>query len=197
LSVRRNEIRRPDPECSVVYFHCCDAVQACPMNEHIRKGNEAIVKGDLQTAKAEFHLALADPNSLTQRIAKNRLRELVSTTLLAGTEQTGYPYNELIAPATSSRCCNAKAIFVKSRDGGFIAKNCTRCKKSGYARTVDFPMAQCCGTQWPVVLIGKNYHYQCGECGKTIMVADNVPKWSDLFPYDPLPAPGDPGWDSI
>lgn len=90
-----------------------------------------------------------------------------------------------------------KPFFVKSRDGGFIAKNCTRCKKSGYARKADFPMVQCGGKQWPVVLIDENYHYQCGEYGKTVMVVDIVPNWSDLFPYDPLPAPGDSGWDTV
>jgi hypothetical protein len=99
--------------------------------------------------------------------------------------------------ATPSRCCNAEALLVLSRSGGFISKNCTNCGKSGYAREPDFPMVDCCGQKWPVVLIEKNYHYKCGVCQKTVMVADFVPEWSDLFPYCPLPAPGDPGWGAV
>jgi len=76
-----------------------------------------------------------------------------------------------------------------------VAKNCTLCKKSGYAYESDFPVVNCCGKQWRVVIIEKNYHYRCGDCGRTIMLADNFPIWSDLFPYDPLVAPGGPGWE--
>jgi hypothetical protein len=97
------------------------------MNEHIRKGNEALAKRDLETARAEFSLALGAADSLTQRIAKNRLDEMENEPAplrIAG-------WTELIVPATKSRCCGARAIFVKSREGGFVAKNCSRCKKSG------------------------------------------------------------------
>jgi hypothetical protein len=163
------------------------------MNEHILKGNEALERRDLQTARAEFSLALSAPDATAQRIAKNRLRELgdePAPLRIAGWE-------ELIIPVTKSRCCGARAVFVRSRDGGFVAKNCTRCKKSGYARDLDFPLLDHCGKQWPVVVIDKNYHYRCDLCGTTWLVADNVPIWSDLFQYDPLPAPGDPGWDGV
>lgn len=170
------------------------------MNEHIRKGNAAVENGNLGAAKTEYHLALADPDPLTQRIAKNRLKELFPEIRHASAPVMDLrliaSYGERVAPATTSRCCDARAVFVKSRDGGFIAKNCTRCKKSGYAREADFPVVECGGKQWQVLLIDKNYHYRCGECGITVMVADNVPNWSDLFPYDPLLAPGDPGWDA-
>jgi len=46
------------------------------MNEHIQKGNDALARRDLKTARAEFSLALSASDSLTQRIAKNRLRDL-------------------------------------------------------------------------------------------------------------------------
>lgn len=163
------------------------------MNEHIRKGNEALDRHEIELARVEFSLALAASDPLTQRIARNRLQELRSAParFRIGTRE------ERIVPARNSRCCGARAIFVRSRDGGFIAKNCTHCKKSGYARIMDFPMEKCCGKQWPISIIDKNYHYRCGLCGTTSLVADNVPVWSDLFPYDPLPAPGDPGWESV
>ena len=34
------------------------------MNEHIRKGNEALAKGDRATARTEFSLALSVPDCL-------------------------------------------------------------------------------------------------------------------------------------
>ena len=163
------------------------------MNEHIRKGNEALAKRDFEAARAEFSLALSASDSLTRRIATNRLRDLQNEPVplqVAGWE-------EQIMPATRSRCCGARAIFVRSREGGFVAKNCTGCKKSAYARASDFPLAECCSNQWPVIIIDKNYHYRCGVCGATILIANHVPVWSDLFPYDPLPEPGDPGWDAV
>jgi hypothetical protein len=98
---------------------------------------------------------------------------------------------------TPSRCCNAEALLVKSREGGYVSKNCTHCNKSGYAQPSDIEPFECCGKIWPVVIINKNYHWQCGVCQTTAMVADYVPKWSDLFPYSPLIAPGDPRWGDV
>jgi len=46
------------------------------MNEHIKKGNEALEHQDLQTAEKEFKLVKNDPSPLTRRIAENRLREI-------------------------------------------------------------------------------------------------------------------------
>ena len=46
------------------------------MNEHIQKGNEALAREDLQTAKAEFTLAKCDSDQTIQRIAENRLRDI-------------------------------------------------------------------------------------------------------------------------
>jgi hypothetical protein len=164
------------------------------MNEHIRRGNQALGKGEMGAARAEFILALSAPDELTQRIARNRLREIAAA---IGSEPLRIgDWTELVPPVTKSRCCDGRAMFVRSRDGGFVAKNCTLCKKSGYAYESDFPVVNCCGKQWRVAIIEKNYHYRCGDCGRTIMLADCLPIWSDLFPYDPLVAPGDPGWDS-
>jgi len=41
-----------------------------------RKGNEALARKDLQTAKAEFRLAMCESNPIIQRIVKNRLMEI-------------------------------------------------------------------------------------------------------------------------
>jgi hypothetical protein len=168
------------------------------MNEHIKKGNEALAKDNLETAYAEFTMALTDPDSLTQRIAKNRLRELAPKIHQARARVMELRkisnLEEQLSPATLCHWCNSSAIFVRSRVGGFITKNCIRCQKSDYAHKEDFPLVECCGRQWTVILIDKNYHYQCGICGRTIMVADIVQRWWELFPYDPLIAPGDSGW---
>lgn len=88
------------------------------MNEHIRKANDALEQGDRVTARAEFSLALGASDSLIQRIAKNRLRELALVT----TEPLQIDgFLEPIIPRTRSRCCGARALFVLSREGGFVA----------------------------------------------------------------------------
>jgi hypothetical protein len=46
------------------------------MNEHIRKGDEALELEDLQTAEKEFRLAKNDSSLLTRRIAEDRLKEI-------------------------------------------------------------------------------------------------------------------------
>ena len=55
------------------------------MNEHIKRGNEALAQGDQETAKVEFYEALADQDELVQRIARNRLMELFPETVFAST----------------------------------------------------------------------------------------------------------------
>lgn len=55
------------------------------MNDHIRRGNEALRQGDQDTAKIEFYEALADPDELVQRIARNRLMELFPESVFAST----------------------------------------------------------------------------------------------------------------
>ena len=52
------------------------------MNEHIKKGEDALESGDLQTAIAEFRLAKSDPSIVTRRIAENRLIEIKNRKLL-------------------------------------------------------------------------------------------------------------------
>lgn len=54
-------------------------------NEHIRRGNAAIVVGNLELAKSEFYLALDDPDLLAQNIARNRLSELFPEQVYAST----------------------------------------------------------------------------------------------------------------
>lgn len=46
------------------------------VNEHIRRGNEAMRKGDYRTAVVEYNAALEDPNEKVKQIATNRLQEI-------------------------------------------------------------------------------------------------------------------------
>ncbi len=46
------------------------------MNEHVERGNSAILRGEDDLAIGEFYLALEDSDPITQRIARNRLIEL-------------------------------------------------------------------------------------------------------------------------
>jgi hypothetical protein len=73
------------------------------MNEHIRLGNEAIRRGDLETAKSEFYEASADPTELVQRIANNRLMDLFPETVYASTHSDKKLYH--------SMTCNAKRVI--------------------------------------------------------------------------------------
>ena len=46
------------------------------MNDHIRRGNEAMKNGDYRTALREYNAALEDPNEEVKQIANNRLQEI-------------------------------------------------------------------------------------------------------------------------
>jgi hypothetical protein len=59
--------------------------------------NEANKRGDLEEAKREFYEALADPDPLVQRIARNRLMELFPSTVYASTHSTLYHRANCIA----------------------------------------------------------------------------------------------------
>ena len=52
---------------------CVEALGSSQMNEHIRRGNQALKSGDLDGAQTAFIDALDDPDPLSQRIARNRL----------------------------------------------------------------------------------------------------------------------------
>jgi len=93
-----------------------------------------------------------------------------------------------------SECCNSKVLLVRSREGGFVSRNCLKCGKSYYIRQEDLPSLDCeiCGTlldagrdEW------KSYIYNCGKCKRSWKLADNLPHWSELFSYSGLAASGD------
>jgi hypothetical protein len=100
----------------------------------------------------------------------------------------------LIYSTESSKCCKGRALLVRSRDGGFVSRNCVRCGKPDYALQHHLPDLQCelCSSAMVIVkLDGKNYFYKCGKCGLAWKLADALPDWSDLFQCFGLVAPGD------
>jgi methylphosphotriester-DNA--protein-cysteine methyltransferase len=67
------------------------------MNEHIRRGNEAVFRGNRDEAILEFYEALADPDPMVQRIAGNRLRELTPDVVFASSSSSLYHRAECAA----------------------------------------------------------------------------------------------------
>lgn len=72
------------------------------MNEHIRQGNQALARNDLEAAVAHFLAAADDRDPLVQRIARNRLYELHPEQVYAST----HSYQRLF----HRPCCSAKHV---------------------------------------------------------------------------------------
>ena len=69
------------------------------MNPHVQAGNEALGRGDHDTANEEFLKALDDPDPLVQRIARNRLYELNPEQVYASTHSYQGLYHRRNCPA--------------------------------------------------------------------------------------------------
>ena len=93
-----------------------------------------------------------------------------------------------------SSCCKTRELLVRSRDGGFVSRNCLACGIPSYAKLDHLPILDCefCGVQMKrEELDGKNYFYKCYKCGRVWKLAEHLPHWLDLFERYGLPAPGD------
>jgi|SRR5579859_2618092 len=93
-----------------------------------------------------------------------------------------------------SSCCKAKALLVRSREGGFVSRNCVKCNQKSETVPLDgLPTLQCefCGKTLKATVENKNYYYKCGNCNRSWELASVLPDWHDLFPYSGLGAPGD------
>lgn len=95
-----------------------------------------------------------------------------------------------------SPCCDGDAQIVRSRDGGFISRDCLICGRSHYINEDQLPKLSCNACHLPMQinkLDGTNYFYTCPQCRKYHKIADIVPQWSEEFRYSGLAAHGDPG----
>ena len=95
---------------------------------------------------------------------------------------------KLLLYGTDSRCCRARSIIVKSRDGGFVTQNCEECGKPRKVTIRELPHLYCgeCNELLSKTVIGKNYHYRCDDCGRIWEVPEIVFDWNDLFDYHGL-----------
>jgi hypothetical protein len=105
--------------------------------------------------------------------------------------------NVLYAKGTS-RCCNARMRLVRSRAGGFVARDCECCGRSYYVGWGHLPDLSCglCGRQLVVRMSdGKNYYYACGHCNTAWKLASILPHWSEHFAYCGLATPWEGAFD--
>lgn len=105
----------------------------------------------------------------------------------------------LILSLTRSKCCGARELLVRSRNGGFVSRDCLKCgAKANLVRLAQIPDLDCPGclrfnrdrTVEPI-LQNQNYWYRCVGCGREWEMADIVPDWIEAFEYSGLAAPGD------
>jgi predicted RNA-binding Zn-ribbon protein involved in translation (DUF1610 family) len=96
-----------------------------------------------------------------------------------------------------SRCCGYPARLVKSRDGGFVSQNCTKCGKSNWVNKSQLPDLKCprCDLQMKIETEDsrgrKSFSYLCPKCGQRQVLSEMLPIWSELFRYSGLAAYGD------
>lgn len=63
--------------------------------------------------------------------------------------------------------CGVKAQIVRSRDGGFISRDCLGCGRSHYVNESKLPNLPCEVCRVPMQikkLDGTNYFYECSNC---------------------------------
>jgi DNA-directed RNA polymerase subunit M/transcription elongation factor TFIIS len=93
-----------------------------------------------------------------------------------------------------SECHQSKSLLVRSRDGGFVSRNCLRCGKPSYVSVHQLPELCCDFCDAPLVvrkIDGTNYFYVCDHCGQQWQLSEFLPHWSELFSYCGLFAEGD------
>lgn len=108
-----------------------------------------------------------------------------------------------IVALTNSECCNKPQLLVKSRNGGFVSRNCLKCGKSARINGKQMPDLDCEGCAQfrrhrtvAVELMEGDFWYGCEACRRKWQVSEIIPRWEDLFDYNGLAAPGDPGFSS-
>ncbi len=91
----------------------------------------------------------------------------------------------LLYSNVESTCHRVKTLIVRSRQGGYVTRNCLKCGHPDYINETQLPRLSCdrCGDTLRIAMIEKNYNYTCEQCGIWWRVADQVPHWSDLFGY--------------
>jgi hypothetical protein len=87
---------------------------------------------------------------------------------------------------TTSRCCSAPNIIVRSREGGFITQNCAVCGKPRAIHECELPDLICGNCSKDLAKARdtySNYVYRCISCSREWMLATLVPAWQELYSY--------------
>lgn len=96
--------------------------------------------------------------------------------------------------AVESRCCRAKTLLVRSRQGGFVSRNCLKCGKPDYVNEQQLPSLHCdyCSRAMVVRKVdGQNYFYVCDNCNRNWQLSEVLPHWDELFEYSGLAVDSD------
>ena len=102
--------------------------------------------------------------------------------------------NRFIYSRDRSPCCRAQALLVRSRDGGFVSRNCLKCGRPHYVSVPQLPELRCdtCSAHLRIGKVdGTNYHYICDKCPRQWKLAEVLPLWSEMFAFSGLAAYGD------
>lgn len=99
------------------------------------------------------------------------------------------PYH--IFSESKSKCCEARQIILRSREGGYVTQNCSNCGKPSSVSICELPdYCPKCERAAEKVMIDKNYGYKCRNCGE-FEVASIVPSWRDTgFGWQGFGIPG-------
>jgi hypothetical protein len=107
-------------------------------------------------------------------------------------QRPGAPPRESSDPAPTdgyfakglSPCHGSRILLDRSRQGGYVSKNCVTCGKSMHVRPSELPDLLCgsCGKALEVRdLDGKNYFYVCSHCEGSVLLTTILPRWSEYF----------------
>jgi hypothetical protein len=92
-------------------------------------------------------------------------------------------------------CCRkcrrrGRRLIVESRKGGFVSKDCEFCGASNYITATEIPpvpCVRCANTQLVARDYWSNYVLKCLRCRTQTLLAQLLPRWDDLYPFDGLP----------
>ena len=83
-----------------------------------------------------------------------------------------------------SQCHDAPTVLVKSKNGGYVTQNCTKCGDADHIEVAAMPEYFFCPLcDKPVERVKRTKSmYDCKRCQIKWELHTIVPEWSDLFP---------------
>lgn len=109
--------------------------------------------------------------------------------------------DRLILATEKSDCCRSDSLLVRSRDGGYVSRNCLKCGRPAHVAKKHIPYLNCNGclkdrgeNSVEFILKADNYWGKCEVCLREWELAEIIPPWHELFESNGLVAPGDLGF---